>query len=113
MTLEQELQTRPEFRRLNRPYGPGKFYTFADAYVYALSLEGCDETEQDGDTSYTLIQGPFEHPDLRPYTGVMLWERSDGIVKSRWFVKSDGNLMDREWERVCNGIAADSDNETE
>ena len=27
-----------------RSYGPGKFSTMVDAYVYSVSLDGCDET---------------------------------------------------------------------
>jgi len=33
-----------------RPYGPGKFNTILDSYVYSVSLDGgCDEEESNSD----------------------------------------------------------------
>jgi len=40
-----------------RPYGPGKFDTVLDAYVYELSLAGCDDEMGEDGRWYGLLKG--------------------------------------------------------
>ena len=46
-----------------RPYGPGKFATIVDSYVYDASLDGCDEETGSVDEVgawYGLLRGPID-----------------------------------------------------
>lgn len=59
-----------------RPYGPGKFDTIVDSYVYDLSLNGCDEETGEAETTgwYGRINGPFKLSE-EPFDQVDLtWE---------------------------------------
>ena len=76
-----------------RPYGPGKFNTMLDAYVYAVSMDGgCDDEHTNDDLSghwYGMMKdGSTIFRDHDPFletlkrrttsTGVVLFEDSIG-----------------------------------
>lgn len=103
-----------------RPYGPGKFSTILDSYVHALTLDGgADEEESypDGGGWYGLLRGPFEYEsehdrprlnaaeisELTGSIGVILYERSDGIVESEWFETSEA--LESAWAHVQDEFA--------
>jgi hypothetical protein len=96
-----------------RLYGPGKFYTILDSYVYQLEP---DETEsyEDGGGWYGLFRGPIDPDSLEldegdiltaaereaclNTVGVVLWERSDGIVESSW--NDDADELEKAWSEL-------------
>lgn len=76
-----------------RPYGPGKFDTLLDAYLYNVSLDGCDEEIGDATETgwYGMMRGPFEYDpeygelngaerECLGLAGVILCEGSTGFV---------------------------------
>jgi hypothetical protein len=107
-SLEDELRARPEFRgNLFRSYGPGKFDDYASAYLYELSLDGtADDEIGEGDTSYLLMRGPFEHPQLRQYRGAIMFENGQGFVGVEWFTSK--KKLDSEWDRIAREIEEES-----
>jgi hypothetical protein len=100
-----------------RPYGPGKFSTILDSYVYSVSLDGgCDE--ETGDSScgswYGLMRhgrtifrdhDPFletlnedERNKLTACAGVILREDSDGFVAISYY--DTETELDAAWGEV-------------
>lgn len=75
-----------------RPYGPGKFDSMMDSFVYGLSLDGCDEetgsVEEDG--WYGLLRGwtipsdadltKDERAVFASHVGAIICEDSQGFV---------------------------------
>jgi hypothetical protein len=95
-------QRRPDGRA--RGYGPGKFGDYADAYLYELSLDGSGNTLYEGDMCYTLMRGPFEHPQLRKYRGAIMTNDGQGFVTADWFTNK--RKLDSEWKRIEREIDA-------
>lgn len=100
-----------------RPYGPGKFNTILDQYVYSVSLDGgADEEETLGEGSgwYGLMRNGrtiFRDHDpmleslnadeqelLTSSAGVILYEDSQGFVYCT-YCDTDEEL-DRKWEEI-------------
>jgi len=103
-----------------RSYGPGKFNTLLDSYLYELSLDGVDEElgdAQDFGWYGTLLFGSrvsqevrriaAEHRDrlsdeevqaLKDSVGVMLFEDSNGFVTVVYFRKDSD--LDAAWQDV-------------
>jgi len=106
-----------------RSYGSGKFYTILDSYVYdATNHGGADEEEsyEDGGGWYGLVNaGPEttkfvmeladdggeplnddEVAELRSVEkgGIILFERSDGIVETEWFTSKAA--LDNAWAAI-------------
>lgn len=101
-----------------RGYGPGKFDTIVDSYVYDVSLSGCDEETGSVDETgrwYGLIRGhilpdPGESPLtgtalndaetalLARSAGAILSEDSQGFVSVEYF--TDMAKLDREWAAI-------------
>jgi hypothetical protein len=112
-----------------RSYGPGKFNTIVDSYVYELTLDGGADEEvrfDDGDWYGFMNLSPAakseinvvasEQDDeltdkeadlLNESVAVILRERSDGIVEADWF--SDMKKAKAAWSRV----EADAEEENE
>ena len=107
-----------------RPYGPGKFDTMLDAYVYELSLHGCDDEQ--GSVSETgvwyglfrgfTVGGPFsgvpparlnsaELDILRSSAGCILSEDSQGFVSVEYFDTTA--KLDDAWAEIEAAHAAD------
>ena len=104
-----------------RRYGPGKFSTLLDSFLYDIVLNGGEDASAsypDGGGSYALILGgpdllpavsdyAHERSDkltsqeanaLRDTAGIILYERSDGIVQSEWYdSKSD---LEISWNEI-------------
>ncbi len=98
-----------------RPYGPGKFSTWLDAYVYDVSLDGGAEEETHlGGSWFGLMRhgstifkdhDPLcealtvtERETLTACAGVILREDSDGFVAVTYYdTKED---MDRDWSAI-------------
>jgi hypothetical protein len=102
-----------------RSYGPGKFNTILDGFVYELALDGVDQEislgegqgwygflEFDEKTAkqITELMAAQQEPDeptkeeqeLLTFTSaVILYERSDGIVEVQWF--DNPNEAEEEW----------------
>lgn len=110
-----------------RPYGPGKFNTILDAYVYSVSLDGGCDSEA-GDVSeygewYGLMRNgrtifrdndPFLEPlndeereHLTSSAGVIIREDSQGFVFVNYF-DSEENL-DKKWAEIEKQFADDED----
>jgi hypothetical protein len=111
MQLEQELMARPEYQSdLFRSYGPGKFNNYADAYAYDLYMDGGGDDEI-GDVEYTgyyvLIEGPFEHPELKKFAGAILVENNQGFVAVE-FIRGKKKLAS-DWKRISREVARDLD----
>jgi hypothetical protein len=103
-----------------RSYGPGKFDTKLDSYLYELSLDGCDDELGDAQELGwygTLLFGPTtvsevqqvasEHHDalnvaeieaLKDSFGVLLREGSEGFVSVMFF--RNKRDMDSAWQDV-------------
>jgi hypothetical protein len=101
-----------------RPYGPGRFSTILDSYVYSVSLDGgCDEEE--GSVSecgawYGIMRNGFtifrdndplletlntaEQDQLTSSAGVILREDSDGFVSVTYY-DTDGSL-ETAWSQI-------------
>lgn len=98
-----------------RPYGPGKFSTILDQYVYSVSLDGgCDEECNVADIWYGLMRhghtifrdhDPFletlntaEQKQLTESAGTILHEDSNGFVYVQYFDSVD--VMEKAWNEV-------------
>ena len=101
-----------------RSYGPGKFDTVMDQYVYQVSLDGgCDDEISSlawGDNWYGMMRNgstifrdhdPFldrlnepEQEKLTSAAGVILCETSDGFITVDYFA-TDAEL-DTAWEGI-------------
>ena len=101
-----------------RPYGPGKFNTILDSYVYSVSLDGgADEEEgsvQDTGVWYGIMRNgrtifrdhdplletltPEEQEQLTESAGVIITEDSCGFVYVEYFQSPE--LMETEWSRI-------------
>jgi hypothetical protein len=100
-----------------RPYGPGKFNTILDSYVYSVSLDGgCDM--ETGDSSeqgwfglmrhgHTIFRDhdPFletlnddERDALKVCAGVILSEDSNGFVYVKYYDSMDE--LDKAWAEI-------------
>ena len=93
-TLEQE------FPDLSKSYGPGKFDTYKDAYLWALTLIGTDEETGDTDTTgwYGLLRGSFEHPDLVGVVGAIVTCDGNGFVRSTIYTTTE--KLEADWA-IC------------
>jgi hypothetical protein len=111
-----------------RPYGPGKFSTILDSYVYSVSLDGgCDEETGDANCGgcYGMMRNgrtifrdhdpsleslnEDEREALTSSAGVILSESSDGFVYVRYFA-TDAEL-DAAWSRIVEETTEESDDE--
>jgi hypothetical protein len=113
-----------------RSYGPGKFYTIVDSYVYEMTLDGgADEEESyeygggwyglvwiDEATRRRIHEIAAEHGDhltaeedraLSKAKAVILFERSDGIVESEWFTSQRAALD--AWAEIVRSMPAVED----
>jgi len=89
-----------------RPYGPGKFDTILDSYVYSVSLDGtdmeCGSVDETGRWYGAIIGGldlshadkrdnayfdlnSVEREELRTCAGVILTECSQGFVSVEYY----------------------------
>jgi hypothetical protein len=101
-----------------RPYGPGKFSTILDSYVYSVSLDGgCDEEEgsvsesgawygimrngrtifRDHDPMLETLNAA-EQEKLTSSAGVILYEDSNGFVYVSYYATDDE--LNAEWAKV-------------
>lgn len=110
-----------------RSYGPGKFSTVLDSYLYALTLDGGADEEafyEDGggyllmfitpDTAGGVAEIASERDDaltedelafLRTAEAVILFERSDGIVESSWY--EDAKEAQKNWEEIEQEVSSE------
>lgn len=108
-----------------RPYGPGKFSTHVDAYVYAVSLDGgCDDEASDGSSWYGMMRhghsifrdhDPFlaeltdaERELITSSAGVIIREDSQGFVYVEYY--DDAAQLNADWLAIR---ATFDDDETE
>jgi hypothetical protein len=114
-----------------RPYGPGKFNTILDSYVYSVSLDGgCDEEEgsisecgewfgimRNGRTIFrdhdpmleTLNED--EQEQLTASAGVVLREDSQGFVTVTYYDNTDA--LELAWSQIVDGFAVEEEEEIE
>lgn len=105
-----------------RPYGPGKFDTILDSYVYTVSLDGIDEEAGDAGTGwYGLLRGDLReavtdaaHEAKDKLTqeelkflaenkaGAIIEETDQGFVSVENF--SDDVVLDKEWARIVDAV---------
>ena len=109
-----------------RPYGPGKFNTMLDAYVYQVSLDGgCDEEESlgDGQGWYGIMRNGrtiFRDHDpmletlntdeqelLTSSAGVILSEDSQGFVYVSYY--EDKDKLERKWAEIQTQFTSDDE----
>lgn len=99
-----------------RPYGPGKFATILDSYVYAVSLDGlCDDEVSDDNGNWCGIMrngrtifrdndpsldslNETEIEQLTESAGVILCESSDGFVSVSYYDTDEE--LEAAWEKV-------------
>lgn len=119
-----------------RPYGPGKFNTILDSYVYQVSLDGgCDDelgSVSENGSWYGLMRhgrtifrdhdpmletlNAVEQEALTSAAGVIVYENSDGFVSVDYF--DTEKELDSAWDEIQrefdeNANAAQSDEEDE
>ena len=118
-----------------RPYGPGKFSTILDSYVYSVSLDGgcdaeCGSVSESGywygmmRHGHTIFRdhdpmreslNEAEQEQLTSCAGVIITEDSQGFVYVEYFDKMDE--LDAKWAAIeeADSLDADeaSDEETE
>lgn len=110
-----------------RRYGPGKFDTMLDAYVYDLSLNGCDEETGESETTgwYGLLRGllidePFlectltaaEVDYVRAHAaGAIVSEDSQGFVHVEYF--DTAIALDRAWQECVDATSTEDDESDE
>jgi hypothetical protein len=105
-----------------RPYGPGKFNTILDSYVYSVSLEGgCDEEEgsvsecgewygimRNGRTIFRdhdpLLEtlNTAEQERLTSSAGVILREDSQGFVTVDYYDPDES--LELAWSQIVDGF---------
>jgi hypothetical protein len=100
-----------------RPYGPGKFNTMLDAYVYSVSLDGgCDAETGDANSTgwYGLMRhgrsifrdhdpmleslNEAEQEKLTTCAGVILFEDSNGFVSITYYDTEE--KLDAVWAQI-------------
>jgi len=98
-----------------RSYGPGKFDTILDSYVYSVSLDGgCDSEcgSVDEGRWYGMLKSPIQYwrpPDvpelnsaeraeLTRYAGVIVSECSQGFVSVEYFETAEA--LDLAWSDI-------------
>lgn len=112
-----------------RPYGPGKFNTILDSYVYSVSLDGgCDEEEgsvsecgewygimrngrtifRDHDPMLETLT-PEEQEQLTSSAGVILREDSNGFVSVTYYDTADS--LELAWSQIADEFSASDDEE--
>lgn len=114
-----------------RPYGPGKFDTILDSYVYAVSLDGgCDDEcgsvdetgrwyglMRDGSTIFQdhdpLLEplNAAEQDQLTAAAGVILSADSQGFVSVEYFDTSDA--LNAAWDECERETASAYDTDTD
>ena len=114
-----------------RPYGPGKFNTILDSYVYSVSLDGgADEEEgsvQDTGVWYGIMRNgrtifrdhdplletltPEEQEQLTESAGVIITEDSNGFVYVEYFDSPE--LMETEWSRIIEAHLPEDEEDSE
>jgi hypothetical protein len=112
-----------------RPYGPGKFNTVLDSYVYSVSLDGgCDEEEgsvsecgewygvmRNGRTIFRdhdpLLEtlNPAEQEKLTSSAGVILREDSNGFVSITYYDTDEA--LETAWSQVAGAFQEDNEEE--
>ena len=103
-----------------RPYGPGKFDTILDSYVYSVSLDGgcdseCGSVDETG-RWYGMMRGSLslshadkrdcdyfdlnsaERAELTKYAGVIVSEDSQGFVSVEYFKTTEE--LDEAWSEI-------------
>ncbi len=109
-----------------RPYGPGKFATVLDSYVYDVTLQGgCDDEVgssdngawfglmRNGSTIFVdhdpLLESlnEAEQDLLSSSAGVIVREDSDGFVVVQYFTSRQE--LDRVWSEIVASFAAEED----
>ena len=100
-----------------RAYGPGKFDTVLDSFVYDLSLDGC-LAEESGDVSesgtwYGLLIGPIEISEadltdsenafLAKQIGAILSENDQGFVDIEYFESAED--LEDSWSAIAEAEA--------
>lgn len=116
-----------------RSYGPGKFYTIVDSYVFGVTLDGGADEEatypQEGSGWFGLVwlDAPTcqaivsnaeadgdpltdeEVEQLETHKAVILFERSDGIVEADWF--DNKAAAEAAWAEVLVDTEGDEEDE--
>jgi len=114
-----------------RPYGPGKFSTILDSYVYSVSLDGgCDEEEgnvsecgewygimRNGRTIFRdhdpLLEtlNTAEQDQLTSSTGVIIHEYSNGFVSVTYYDTDES--LETAWSQIVDEFHNRSEDEQE
>lgn len=113
-----------------RPYGPGKFSTILDSYVYSVSLDGgCDEEESlgDGNGWYGIMRNgrtifrdhdpmleplnEAEQKQLTSSAGVIVYEDSQGFVYVTYYDKDEA--LELAWSQIVDSVSEYSELEEE
>jgi hypothetical protein len=114
-----------------RPYGPGKFNTILDSYVYSVSLDGgCDEEEgnvsESGEWYGVMRHGRtiFRDPDplletlntaeqdkLTSSAGVILREDSNGFVSVDYYDTDEA--LEVAWSQIADTFCDSNDADAE
>jgi hypothetical protein len=117
-----------------RPYGPGKFNSKLDAYVYELSMTGCDD--ETGSVSECgiwygrlngpmTVDGPFSDcPPTADLTeserlalvdmataGIIIAENDQGFVSVEYYTDKDD--LERDWANALADTATGDDDDTD
>ncbi len=111
------MKTNTENKETIRSYGPGKFSTILDAYVYGVSLDGCcdDEISTDGMNGWfglmrngrTIFKdhdpmletlNDAEQEQLTSCAGVIVAESSDGFVDVTYYDTDED--LNAAWEAL-------------
>lgn len=111
-----------------RSYGPGKFDTILDSYVYQLSLAGCDDEAGDvaGPGWYGLLRGfevdgafsdvsasaelnEAEKDVLRSSAGAIVAEDDLGFVSVEYFETRE--KLDAAWQAIEQEVSSFYDEE--
>lgn len=107
-----------------RPYGPGKFNTILDQYVYTVSLDGgCDEEETYGDSWYGIMRNgrtifrdhdplletlnAAEQEQLTSSTGVIIYQDSQGFVYVDYYASKEA--LESAWAKIQEECADESE----
>lgn len=114
-----------------RSYGPGKFSTIVDSYVYDVSLQsGCDEEEgsvSDNGTWYGIMRNGrsiFKDHDpmletlndaeqelLTSSAGLIISENDQGFVYVEYF--DDAAKMEAKWAEITKELSAYAEQDEE
>lgn len=114
-----------------RPYGPGKFSTLLDAYVWAITLDGGPDKQcswpDGGEWHGLLLDGPAiietckpdedtlnkaELAKLSNAFGMIISEGSEGFVIVEYYTADEASDLEKDWASIEKAMTVEEEETT-